>query len=94
MPRAIINAHPFHEKEAKHRLISDPADLRPGPTAPEGLNVAISRAQCLAVLVICPRLLDADCPSLEAMELVDGVCRFVEMAQPVALRDDAPLSRW
>lgn len=47
------------------------------------LNVAISRAQCLAVLVHSPRLLDADCPTLEAMELVDGVCRFVEMAEPV-----------
>ncbi len=48
------------------------------------LNVAISRAQCLAVLVHSPRLLDADCQSLAAMELVDGVCRFVELAEPVA----------
>jgi uncharacterized protein len=31
------------------------------------LNVAISRAQCLAVLVHSPRLLDADCTSLRAM---------------------------
>jgi uncharacterized protein len=44
------------------------------------LNVAVSRAQCIAVLVHSPRLLDADCPTLEAMELVDGVCRFVELA--------------
>ena len=44
-------------------------------------NVAISRAQCLAVLVVSPRLLDADCRTLEAMELVDGACRFVEMAR-------------
>jgi superfamily I DNA and/or RNA helicase len=44
------------------------------------LNVAVSRAQCLAVLVHSPRLLDADCPTLGAMELVDGVCRFVELA--------------
>lgn len=48
------------------------------------LNVAVSRAQCLAVLVHSPRLLDADCATLEAMELVDGVCRFVELAEPVA----------
>jgi uncharacterized protein len=47
------------------------------------LNVAISRAQCLAVLVASPRLLDADCRTLEAMELVDGACRFVEMATQV-----------
>ena len=47
------------------------------------LNVAISRAQCLAVLVHSPRLLDADCTSLEAMALVDGACRFLELATPV-----------
>lgn len=43
------------------------------------LNVAISRAQCIAVLVHSPQLLDADCRTLEAMRLLDGVCRFVEM---------------
>jgi hypothetical protein len=45
------------------------------------LNVAIFRAQCLAVLVHSPALLDAACRTLEAMELVDGVCRFVELAE-------------
>jgi predicted RecB family nuclease len=44
------------------------------------LNVAISRAQCIAVLVHAPRLLDADCRTLEQMALVDGACRFVELA--------------
>lgn len=44
------------------------------------LNVAVSRAQCLAVLVYSAQLLNADCKTLEAMELLDGVCRFVEMA--------------
>jgi len=48
------------------------------------LNVAVSRAQCLAVLVHSPRLLDANCATLEAMKLVDGVCRFIELAEPVA----------
>lgn len=47
------------------------------------LNVAVSRAQCTVVLVHSPRLLDADCTSLRAMELVDGVCRFVELADPL-----------
>jgi uncharacterized protein len=47
------------------------------------LNVAVSRAQCIAILVHSPRLLDADCSSLETMQLVDGVCRFVELASPV-----------
>ena len=46
-------------------------------------NVAVSRAQCLAVLVHSPRLLDADCRTLKAMEMVDGVCRFVELAESV-----------
>jgi len=45
------------------------------------LNVAVSRAQCLAVLVHSPRLLDADCPTVEAMALVDGACRFAELAR-------------
>ena len=45
------------------------------------LNVAISRAQCLAVLVCSDRLLDAECPTIEAMQLVDGACRFVELAE-------------
>lgn len=44
------------------------------------LNVAISRAQCLAILVHSPRLLDADCKRVETMRLVDGVCQFAEMA--------------
>jgi uncharacterized protein len=52
------------------------------------LNVAVSRAQCIAILVHSPRLLDADCRSLYAMELVDGVCRFVEMATAITPLDD------
>jgi predicted RecB family nuclease len=43
-------------------------------------NVAISRAQCLAVLVHNPRLLDTDCNTLATMALVDGACRYLEFA--------------
>ncbi len=43
-------------------------------------NVATSRAQCRAVLVCAPRLLDADCRTVEQMRLVNAVCRFVELA--------------
>ncbi len=50
------------------------------------MNVAVSRAQCLAVLVHSSELLNANCPTLAAMELLDGVCRFVEMAEPVELQ--------
>ena len=44
-------------------------------------NVATSRAQCRAVLVCSPRLLDADCKTVEQMRLVSAVCAFVELAQ-------------
>ena len=43
-------------------------------------NVATSRAQCRAVLVCTPALLDADCKTVEQMRLVSAVCRFVELA--------------
>ena len=45
------------------------------------LNVAISRARCLAVVVASPKLLDVDCKTVEQMRLVNGLCRFVEMAK-------------
>jgi len=44
------------------------------------LNVAISRARCLAVVVANPRLLDVACKTPEQMKLVNGLCRYVEMA--------------
>jgi superfamily I DNA and/or RNA helicase len=44
------------------------------------LNVAISRAQCLAYLVCSPRLLDANCKTVEQMRLANALCRFVEVA--------------
>jgi len=46
------------------------------------LNVAISRAQCLAYLVCSPRLLDANCRTVEQMRLANALCRFVETAEP------------
>ena len=45
------------------------------------LNVAISRARCLAIVVASPRLLDVDCKTPGQMRLVNGLCRFVEMAR-------------
>ena len=44
------------------------------------LNVAISRAKCLAYLVASPRLLDANCRTVEQMRLANALCRFVEAA--------------
>jgi predicted RecB family nuclease len=40
----------------------------------ERLNVALSRAQALAVVVASPRLLDVPCASLDEMRLVNALC--------------------
>jgi uncharacterized protein len=45
------------------------------------LNVAISRAQCLAYLVGSPRLLDMNCRTIDQMRLVNALCRFIEAAE-------------
>jgi septum formation topological specificity factor MinE len=45
------------------------------------LNVAVSRARCLAYVVASPRLLEADCKTVEQMRLVNALCRFVEAAE-------------
>ncbi|MBV8147531.1 MAG: DNA2/NAM7 family helicase [Candidatus Eremiobacteraeota bacterium] len=42
------------------------------------LNVAISRAQCLTVLVCSPRLLELRCKTPEEMALVNLLCAYVE----------------
>jgi uncharacterized protein len=44
------------------------------------LNVAISRARCLAVLVCSPELLHVRCRSAEQMRLVNALCLLVERA--------------
>ncbi|HTU82331.1 MAG TPA: TM0106 family RecB-like putative nuclease [Candidatus Acidoferrales bacterium] len=47
------------------------------------LNVAISRAQCLTVLVCSPLLLELRCKTPEQMSLVNLLCAYVESAAPV-----------
>ena len=44
------------------------------------LDVAISRARCIALLVASPVLLEAGCRTPEQMRMVDALCRFVEVA--------------
>jgi len=44
------------------------------------LNVAISRARCLAYLVCSPRLLEVNARSIPQMRLANALCRFVELA--------------
>ena len=53
-------------------------------------NVATSRAQCRAVLVCSPRLLDADCKSVSQMRLVSAVCGFVERAEAAGRAGASP----
>jgi uncharacterized protein len=61
-----------------------------GEDAPRGLdflfsrnrlNVAVSRAKCLAYVVASPRLLETSCRTVEQMRLVNALCRFVEVAE-------------
>jgi uncharacterized protein len=46
------------------------------------LNVAVSRARAMSILVCSPELLRARCHTPEQMRLVNALCRFVAMAQP------------
>jgi predicted RecB family nuclease len=45
------------------------------------LNVAVSRARCLAYVAASPRLLETHCRTVEQMRLVNALCRFVEVAE-------------
>jgi uncharacterized protein len=47
------------------------------------LNVAISRAQSLAVLVASPKLLEIRCRTIEQMRMVNALCRFVEDTESI-----------
>ena len=44
------------------------------------LNVAISRARCIACVVASPALLDTECRTIEQMRLVNALCRVSEIA--------------
>jgi predicted RecB family nuclease len=45
------------------------------------LNVAVSRAQCLAYVACSPRLLEVDCRTVEHLKLANALCRFVELTK-------------
>ena len=50
------------------------------------LNVAISRAKSLAVLVASPDLMSVECRTIEQMRLVNALCLLDEMGQEIQLR--------
>jgi hypothetical protein len=47
------------------------------------LNVAISRARCIAVIVASPSLFQVECRSPRQMELANAFCRYLELVQPL-----------
>jgi len=47
------------------------------------LNVAISRAQCLAILVASPEIFEAECKTPRQMQLANAFCRYLELATPL-----------
>ena len=49
------------------------------------LNVAISRAKCLAVMVASPAIFEAECKTPRQMQLANAFCRYLELAQTITL---------
>jgi predicted RecB family nuclease len=47
------------------------------------LNVAISRARCIAIVVASPALFQVECKSPRQIELANALCRYLEMAESV-----------
>jgi len=47
------------------------------------LNVAVSRARCVAAIVACPALFQVQCKTPRQIELANAFCRYLEMARPI-----------
>ena len=44
------------------------------------LNVAVSRARAVSILVACPNLFEPDCKTPQQMKLANAFCRYLEMS--------------
>ena len=86
----------FQGREAPIVMISMVSSS--GADAPRGLdflysrnrlNVAISRAQCLAIVVANPRLLEASCDTVENLKLVNTFCWLSEYAKKYSVNEYA-----
>jgi hypothetical protein len=53
--------------------------------SPNRLNVAISRAKCMAIMVASPAIFEASCRTPRHMQLVNAYCRYQELASPISL---------
>jgi uncharacterized protein len=88
-PRARVGTvDKFQGQEAPITLVSmtssDAATMPRGHDflfSPNRLNVAVSRAKCLAVVLASPELLAAPCATPAQMELVNHLCRYVSRAR-------------
>jgi uncharacterized protein len=47
------------------------------------LNVAVSRARCVAIIVASPSLLQVQCRTPRQIELANAFCRYLELAQVI-----------
>jgi uncharacterized protein len=56
------------------------------------LNVGTSRARCVSVLVSSPQLFEADCRTPRQVQLANAFCRYLELAQPIALKLSSKVS--
>ena len=52
--------------------------------SPNRLNVATSRAKCLAILVAAPAIFAPECRTPAQMKLANAFCRFAELAVPLS----------
>jgi hypothetical protein len=47
------------------------------------LNVATSRAKCMSLIVGSPQIAEAECHTPRQIQLVNALCRYLEMATPI-----------
>lgn len=52
-------------------------------------NVAISRAQCVAILVASPDIFEAECKTPRQIQLANAFCRYLELAETISLEGSA-----
>ena len=88
-PRASASAPSTSSRGRRRTVVFFSMASSSGEDVPRGLefllsrnrlNVAISRARCLAYLVASPRLLEVNCHTIPQMRLANALCRFVELA--------------